>query len=76
MSKLCFSYPAGMPEGLPGRSAARAAQRDLRRMPYPGYSYPIMCFRYPDDGPRGGRSDLAQPSPPGPRAMPMTCFRY
>ena len=76
MSKLCFSYPADVPAGIPDRDGAQAAGRDLRRMPYPCYSYPMMCFSYPDDGPRGGNSDLAQPPGPSLRGMPMTCFRY
>jgi hypothetical protein len=73
MSKLCFSYPSGVPTGFPDRSAAQAAPRDLRRMPYPGYSYPLTCFGYAEDKPQGGGDPSAgQPSSPGLRRTPVS----
>ena len=65
----CFSYPAELPRSgtMPG----------LRRMPNPCFSYPIMCFSYPDDVPLGnGNRDDAQPTLPELRRMPYPCFRY
>lgn len=77
MPFTCYSYPADRPARIPGRGTAPAARRDLRRMPYPGYSYPHSCFGYPDDEPRGGGDPgAAQPPSPGLRRMPYTCFRY
>jgi hypothetical protein len=66
----CFSYPAGSPK----RDATRATPRDPRRG-YPCFSYPLMCFSYPDDVWLGtGNRDAAQP---GLRRMTNTaCFRY
>jgi hypothetical protein len=76
MPFTCYGYPADGPARIPGRGQAQAVRRDLRRMPYPCYSYPMMCFSYPDDEPRGGGdSGAAQPPSPGLR-MPSTCFRY
>jgi hypothetical protein len=71
MPNMCFSYP---PESQ-NLSAVRPALADLRRMPVPCFSYPHMCFTYPDDVPLGNR-DAAQPAVPGLRSMPHTCFRY
>lgn len=78
MSKLCFSYPSDVPTSFPDRSAAQAARRDLRRMPYPCYSYPLTCFGYADGKPQGGGDPSAgRPSSPGLRRMPVSpCFRY
>lgn len=74
MPLSCYSYPAG----TPGRDAARAARRDLRRMPVTCYSYPLICFSYPDDMPPGGGNPAADhPPPPGLRRLPAgSCFRY
>lgn len=67
MPLSCYSYPAR----TPGRDAARAARRDLRRMS-------ATCFSYPDDMPPGGGNPAADhPPPPGLRRMPAgSCFRY
>lgn len=74
----CFSYPGSASPHEANRGAARAARSDLRKMPYPCYRYPNVCFSYPDGMPRGGGSPAAgQAPPPGPRRMPFgTCFRY
>lgn len=75
MPNICFSYPPGLPDSQ-NLSAARPALADLRRMPVPCFSYPRMCFSYPDDVPLGNR-DAAQPPLPGLRRMPGgVCFRY
>lgn len=72
MPLSCYSYPAR----TPGRDAARAARRDLRRMPASCYSYPMMCFSYPESTPQGGGSPIADRPPPGLRRMPFgSCFR-
>jgi hypothetical protein len=69
----CYNYPAARPD----RDAGQVARRDLRRMPYPCYSYPSMCFSYPDDMPRGGNPGVARSAPPGLRQLPSSiCFRY
>jgi hypothetical protein len=57
----CFNYPAAIPD----RDAGQAARRDLRRMPFPCYSYPSMCFGYPDGTPLGGGN-------PGPAQPPLS----
>ena len=75
MPHMCFSYPPEVPPDSQNLSAARPAPAGLRRMPFPCFSYPIMCFGYPDDVPLGNR-DAAQPTVPGPRSMPLICFRY
>jgi hypothetical protein len=36
---------------------------------------PHMCFSYEADVPLGNR-DATQPTVPGPRSIPFTCFRY
>ena len=77
MSKLCFSYPSDVPAGLPERSAAQEARRDLRRMPYTCYRYPQTCFGYPVGKPQDDEDPSAvRPPSPGLRRMPHTCFRY
>jgi hypothetical protein len=54
----------------------QAVRRGLRKMPYPCYSYPNMCFSYPDDAPWAAPGRDAVPSLPGLRGMPFgTCFR-
>jgi len=53
---------------------AQAARCGLRKMPYPCYSYPSMCFSYPADAPW---STPGQDAVPALRRMPFgTCFRY
>ena len=74
MSKLCFSYPAGVsPDAEDG-----GARPDRRMMPATCYSYPQTCFGYPDGMRRGGGNPApAQPPLSGLRWMPTsTCFRY
>lgn len=75
MSKLCFSFPVDAPPGNGPRHAVSLALRDPLKMPYPCYSYPAMCFSYPDEALRSipGRDTV----PPALRGMPTTlCFRY
>ena len=74
----CFSYSADVPLNVTGRGAAQRAPRGPGRMlGYPCFSYPNMCFGYPDDAPRGnGNRDGAQPTSPELRSMPYPCFRY
>jgi hypothetical protein len=73
----CYNYLADLPVATPDHDAGPAARRDLRRMPFPCYSYPSMCFSYPDDIPRAGAADAAQSHLPSLRGMPYsTCFRY
>jgi hypothetical protein len=44
-------------------------------MPWSCYSYPAMCFSYPDDMPPGG--NFGDAAPAGPRGKTSTtCFRY
>ncbi len=74
MPRMCFSYPPGLLDSQ-NLSATRPALAGLRRMPVPCFSYPHMCFSYPDNVPLGNR-DAAQPAVPGLRSMPHTCFRY
>ena len=63
----CFAYPSDTPQAV----------SSPRRMPYPCFSYPHMCFSYPDDAPLGnGNRDGAQPTSPELRSMPYPCFRY
>ena len=63
----CFAYPSDTPQAVPGP----------RRMPYPCFSYPLICFSYPADEPLGNRSrGGAQPISPELRGMPVPCFRY
>ena len=77
MPQMCFSYSADLPLSPRNRHAAQAALRDVRRMPYPCFSYPIMCFSYPSDVPLGTRNgDVAPPPLPGLRRMPGSCFSY
>ena len=75
MPKMCFSYEADAPRKMPGGTCFRYEADAPRRMPLPCFSYPAMCFGYPDDEPLGNR-DAAQPTVPGPRSMPLICFRY
>ncbi len=74
----CFSYSADVPLNVTGRGAAQRAPRGPGRMlGYPCFSYPNMCFGYPDDAPLGnGNRDGAQPTSPELRSMPYPCFRY
>jgi len=67
-----------MPASTPNRDAVQANLRGLRKMPFTCYSYPAMCFSYPDDVPPGaGNRDAAQRALPGVRRMPFgSCFRY
>ena len=68
MPSTCFSFPAEMPPGT--------GHHDLRRMPLPCFSYPIMCFSYPPET-LIGNGDAAQPEPGGLRRMPnVVCSRY
>jgi hypothetical protein len=78
MPNSCFSYPADLPPGTRNRNAAQATLRDdVRRMPYPCFSYPSMCFSYPTDVPLSAKNrDPARAAPPGLRRMPMMCFSY
>jgi len=70
----CFSYPADQLPGSRNNDMAQAARCGLRKMPYPCYSYPSMCFSYPDDAPW---STPGQDAVPALRRMPFgTCFRY
>lgn len=63
----CFAYPSDTPQAV----------SSPRRMPLPCFSYPNMCFNYPDDAPLGnGNHDGAQPASPELRSMPYPCFRY
>ena len=76
MPYTCFSFPAEMPPGAGNRDAARAALGDVRRMPFPCFSYPIMCFSYPAET-LIGNGDAAQPELGGLRRMPnVVGFRY
>jgi len=71
MPQMCFSYPANLPLSVRNRDAMPRALRDLGGVP----GYP--CFAYPVDLPLGVRNrDAAQPTPPGLRRMPQTCFSY
>ena len=75
MPHTCFSFPAEMPPGAGNRDAARAALGDIRRMPVPCFSYPMMCFSYPPET-LIGNGGAAQPEPDGLRRMPnVVCFR-
>jgi hypothetical protein len=84
----CFSYPDPVspgsgtlrwaPSGLRRMPASTTCFRYQAEAPpsrpHSCYSYPMMCFSYPD-----GRVPGATPlSPPGLRKMPgsITCFRY
>lgn len=74
----CFSCPADVPP----------SPSDQRTMPIGGcFGYPgevprtmplTCCFSYSVNASPGGRNrDIAQPSLPGLRSMPIgTCFRY
>ena len=63
----CFAYPSDTPQAV----------SSPRRMPFACFSYPNMCFNYPDDAPLGnGNRDGAQPTSPELRSMPYPCFRY
>jgi len=70
----CYNYPAAMPD----RDAGQAARRDLRRMPNPCYSYPSMCFSYPEDAPWAapGRDTVPPPLSSLRRTPFGSCFRY
>jgi hypothetical protein len=75
MPITCYSYPADMPPGGTDTGTARVARRGLREMAHSCYSYPIMCFGFPDDVPWSVPSQDAVPS--ALRRMPATaCFRY
>jgi hypothetical protein len=54
----CFAYPSDIPQAV----------SSPRRMPYPCFSYPLMCFSY--------QADTAQPTAPERRTMPHSCFSY
>ena len=70
----CFGYPADQSPGGRNDDIAQAARRGLRKMPYPCYSYPNICFSYPDDAPW---STPGQDAVPALRRMPSgSCFRY
>jgi hypothetical protein len=77
----CFSYSPVVPPEAGNLGAAQPAQPalpGLLRMPNPCYSYPLMCFSYPDDAPWAapGR-DTVPPALPGLRRTPFgSCFRY
>jgi hypothetical protein len=75
MPNPCYSY---VPSDSTSRDASQDARRGLRKMPYPCYSYPAICFSYPDDALWGTpRSDATPSVPPGLRGMTFgTCFRY
>lgn len=74
MPFTCFSFPAEVPSADKSGDVAGASWRYPRGPGHPFVSYPNMCFSYPDDLPRGGNSDAAQPYL---RRMPFgTCFRY
>ena len=48
MPNMCFSYPRRPPDSQ-NLSAVRPAPAGLRRLPVlPCFSYPQMCFSYPD----------------------------
>jgi hypothetical protein len=75
MAQMCVSYSPEVPPPSPG---------DLRRMPYPCFSYPVevprrmpagCCFSYPNNVRLGtGNRDAAQP---GLRRLPISsCFRH
>ena len=73
MPLTCYSYTA---DSQPAPPSAPGPVQEAR-MPFTCYSYPMMCFSYPDDEPRGGGDPSAAPPPsPGLRQMPYTCFRY
>ncbi len=75
MPFTCYGYPA---DGLPGAGSGDAGQRSqpgVRRMPYPCYRYPSICFSYPDDAPWAAPGGDAVPLP-GLRRMPNPCFSY
>lgn len=76
MPFTCYSYPADVPPGSGNDEAMQAVRRGLRKMPYPCYSYPNMCFSYPDVAPWAAPGRNAVPAPPGLRQMPFSCFRY
>jgi hypothetical protein len=77
VSKLCFSYPAGVSPEAGDGDAWPSASPGLRMMPASCYSYPMMCFSYPDDMPSGGNPGVVGSAPPGLRQLPTsTCFRY
>jgi hypothetical protein len=81
----CFSYSATARLDTVRRDAARPGPADFPSAPggepsFPGtgcFSYVgTHCFGYPDDLPRAGNSDAAQPYLPRLRRMPYgTCFR-
>jgi hypothetical protein len=73
---MCFNYPADVPPGTSSRDAAQPAPRGQSGMGYPCFSYPLICFSYPDV-PQGIRNrEAGQRTLPGLRRMPFTCFRY
>jgi hypothetical protein len=74
----CYGYPADLPPGDAKDAGAQPYQPQLRRMPYPCYSYPNICFSYPGDEPRDTPSRDVTPSvPPDLRQMlGGPCFRY
>jgi hypothetical protein len=78
MPFTCYSYPADMPPGGANKGPVRAARRGLREMPHSCYSYPLICFSYPDVASHVIQDRAAAPAaPPGLRRMPnTTCFRY
>ena len=56
--------------------AVWAVLGDVRRMPFPCFSYPIMCFSCPAET-LIGNGDAAQPELGGLRRMPnVVGFRY
>jgi hypothetical protein len=72
MPLSCYNYPADVSVARPDHDA----RRDLRMMPASCYSYPMMCFSYPDDIPPDGNPGVVGSAPPGLRQLPYTCFRY
>lgn len=68
MPNICFSYPLVPPE-IPGRVVAQPPSRDPRKIGYPCFSYPLMCYSYPGDMLPGIRT--------GAHKMTTTaCIRY
>jgi hypothetical protein len=77
----CFNYPADLPAGVTSRRVTQSASRRAGSKPgYPCFSYPKICFDYPDDAvPGTGSRNAVQPPPDSKLCFSYTvthCFRY
>jgi hypothetical protein len=74
MPNICFSYSADLPTAQP------TSRRGMSKPGYPCFSYPHMCFDYPDEAVAGTGSRNVVQSPPDSKlcfSYPATdCFRY